>query len=352
MYIIKQYIIIPMLFLSTTVMNSQNSSKVKLITQENIFPESTFKSCHASTLVELSDHRIMASWFAGDHEGAKDVAIWTSVLENGNWTQPKSVANGIQNDTLRFACWNPVLFKNKKGKLFLYYKVGPNPREWWGEMKVSNNDGKSWGKAIRLPNEILGPIKNKPIQLKSGKIICPSSTESVKDDIWKIHVEISDNNASKWNKIAINNGDFGLIQPSIVEYADGKLQMLCRSRQNVIVETWSKDEGLTWSKPEAISLPNPNSGIDSVMLKNGSQILVYNPMISGKDWWLGRSELRLAISKDGKNWTDIYTLEKHEKGEYSYPAIIQSEDGNVHISYTDNRKNIHYVSLNIDQIAN
>ncbi|AOW11383.1 sialidase [Flavobacterium gilvum] len=334
--------------LSIAVVNAQNLSKVKLITQSTIFPENTFKSCHASTLVELSNHRIMASWFAGDHEGAKDVAIWTSILENGKWSQPKSIGNGIQNDSLRFACWNPVLFKNKKGKLFLFYKVGPNPREWWGEMKVSNNDGKTWGKAKKLPNGILGPIKNKPIQLQSGKIIHPSSTESVKDDIWKIHLEISDNNASKWNKITIDNGEFGLIQPTIMKYPDGSLQMLCRSRQNVIVETWSKDEGLTWSKPSAISLPNPNSGIDAAMLKSGSQILAYNPMVSGKDWWLGRSELRLAISKDGKNWTDIYSLENHEKGEYSYPAVIQSEDGNIHISYTDNRKNIHYVSVKID----
>src|SRR6478752_58942 len=159
MFILKQNSIITMMILSMIVMNAQNSSKIKLITQENIFPENTFKSCHASTLVELGNHRIMASWFAGDHEGANDVAIWSSILENGKWSQPKSIANGIQNDKVRFACWNPVLFKNKKGKLFLYYKVGPNPREWWGEMKVSNNNGATWGNAIRLPNEILGPIK-------------------------------------------------------------------------------------------------------------------------------------------------------------------------------------------------
>src|SRR5690606_2841870 len=103
-----------------------------------------FESCHASTIVSLKGNRLMAAWFAGKHEGSSDVGIWTAVYEKGKWGAPKEVANGIINDTLRYPCWNPVLFRTSAGKLFLFYKVGRSPREWWGMMMTSMDNGKRW----------------------------------------------------------------------------------------------------------------------------------------------------------------------------------------------------------------
>ncbi|GAA3980450.1 exo-alpha-sialidase [Pedobacter ginsengiterrae] len=320
---------------------------VKIISSEYIFENAPFEACHASTLVEIDDKSIMSAWFGGKHEGSKDVSIWSSTKKNGKWSAPLEIANGFQNDTLRYPCWNPVLFKAKNGTLYLHYKVGPNPRTWWAEYKTSNNNGKTWSLAQKLPDGFLGPIKNKPVQILNGSILYPSSIESLDEKTWSIHIEKTDEFAKNWKKINIDCDTFGVIQPSILTYPNGKLQLLCRSRQNVIIESWSVDNGESWSKLKPTKLPNPNSGSDAVTLKDGRQILIYNPLESGKNWWEGRSVLKLAISKDGENWANIYTLEEHPKGEYSYPAIIESKDGVIHLSYTSLRKKIKYVSLRL-----
>ena len=80
-------------------------------------------------------------------------------------------------------------------------------------------------------------------------------------------------------------------------------------------------------------------------LKNGSQLLVYNPAGPGKDWFNGRSKLCVAQSADGQTWRDVAVLENGSTEEYSYPAIIEAQDGSVHITYTYNRQNIKHVVL-------
>jgi len=319
-------------------------SQAKLIKEQFINPSPEEKSCHASTIVELSASSLMTAWFAGEHENHYKVCIWASTYTDGTWSKATKIADGIVNGT-QYACWNPVLFKNTVGKLFLFYKVGVNPREWWGMIKTSTNDGKTWSEATKLPDGMLGPIKNKPIQLASGEILYPSSTESLDSKIWKTHVEISDANAQNWKKIEIECGEYGVIQPSFLTYADGKIQMLLRSRQNNIIQSWSADNGNSWSKLTPIDLQNPNSGIDAVTLKNGSHILIYNPLPSGNKWSNGRNILKVAISKDGNSWSDIYELENRDKGEFSYPAVIQTQDGLIHITYTYNRKLVKHVVL-------
>ncbi|RYZ17210.1 MAG: sialidase, partial [Sphingobacteriales bacterium] len=149
--------------------------KLKILTNELILTDPPFKSCHASTLVELKDGSVLAAWFGGEQEGHKEVAIWTARRMGNKWSKPVKHADGRINDTLTFPCWNPVLFRTAANELFLYYKVGPSPREWWGMMKSSKDNGVSWSEPIRLPDGILGPIKNKPLQLKDGTILHPSS---------------------------------------------------------------------------------------------------------------------------------------------------------------------------------
>jgi len=317
---------------------------VKVVDSGYIFNKAPFKSSHASTIVELSDHKLMAAWFGGDHEGSPDVCIWAAVRESTGWTAPVKVADGIQNDGKQYPCWNPVLFRPKGGRLFLYYKVGPNPREWWGLYKSSDDDGKTWSEAVRIPQNLLGPIKNKPIQLKNGNILYPSSIESTDEKTWTIHLEETDKEVHDWRLIKINCDTFGVIQPTLLTYPH-RLQLLARSKQNVIVQSWSDDNGQTWSPLTATTLPNPNSGIDGATTANHLQLLVYNPLPAGKDWWEGRSKLRLAASADGIHWHDVFTFEDHQKGEYSYPAIICDSEGYVDVTYTDNRTNIRFYRL-------
>ncbi len=322
--------------------NCMAQTSWRIAQQELIFTDPPFASCHASTIVEVNPDKMMAAYFAGTEEGNKDVGIWLSTLEKGKWSKPVLMADGVINDTLRYPSWNPVLFKAKEGKLFLFYKVGPSPREWWGLVRTSTDDGKTWSASGRLPDRILGPIKNKPVQLADGTILAPSSTET--RERWKVHIEKSTDLGATWKLIPVDTSTaFDIIQPSILFYPGNKLQMVMRSRNDKVIESYSRDNGNTWATLTKTDLPNPNSGIDAVTLKNGWQLLVYNPTTRGAG---GRAKLNVAVSKDGKDWTDAAILENGTgREEYSYPAVIQSKDGKVHITYTYNRKNVKHVVL-------
>ena len=315
----------------------------QLVHTELVVSNPSFKECHASTIVELSKGNMMAAWFGGTGEGAKDVCIWGAVNEKGTWDKPAVIAKGIISDALRYPCWNPVLFMATNKKLLLFYKVGPSPQLWWGMMATSADEGKTWSVPVRLPQGILGPIKNKPLLLADGTILAPSSEET--KNKWSVHIERSSDNGMTWQRIAIDTTGFDVIQPSILNYGHGRLQILCRSKQGAVVESWSEDNGTTWTKLFKTALLNPNSGTDAVTLKNGEQLIVYNPDVPGKDWNNGRAKLKVAVSKDGTSWTDVMTLENGTNEEFSYPAVIQSKDLEVHITYTYNRKNIKYVVL-------
>src|SRR5262249_20304143 len=156
-----------------------------LMKSEFVFERAPFEQCHASTIVETGGW-LVAAWFGGTGEGHLDVGIWLSRFEEGKWTAPVEGAKGTQADGSRLPCWNPVLFQPKIGPLVLFYKVGPSPRKWWGMLATSDNGGESWSPPRRLPDGILGPIKNKPVELANGDILCPSSTEQ---NGWQVHFE-------------------------------------------------------------------------------------------------------------------------------------------------------------------
>ena len=307
--------------------------------------------CHASTIAETRSG-LVAAWFGGEHEKNPDVGIWVSRLRRKRWSKPVQVVTGVQSPEERHPCWNPVLFKPKSGPLMLFYKVGPSPRQWWGMLMTSSDDGKTWSKPRKLGSgplgHLIGPVKNKPIQLDDGSILCPSSTEH---DGWRVHFELTKDLGKTWRTIGpINDGkEFAAIQPSILTYPDGKMQVLCRSRQNVIVQSWSADGGKTWSKMTATQLPNPNAGTDAVTLKDGRQLLVYNHTTRNSTFPSGRNMLNVAISKNGADFKQVLTLER-DKGEFSYPAVIQTADGKIHITYTYQRQSVKHVMLNPTQI--
>lgn len=316
--------------------NKLRTIKPEIIHSEIIKEPHLVPSAHASTIVETDDG-ILAAWFGGTYERHPDVSIYTSRFEDGQWSNPIMVADGVQNESQRFPCWNPVLFKRENGDLILYYKVGPSPSTWWGEYKISTDEGKNWSGSQVIPRGCLGPIKNKPVIIPGGKILYPTSIEIVGK--WNVYIEMSNQDLTDWEKIEIDNNGFDAIQPSVLFYPDGSLQILCRSKNKSVVESWSHDNGKTWTPLMATELANNNSGTDAVTLSNGLQLIIYNPITSG------RNKLAIAASYDGKIWEKLIDLEDHDSGEFSYPSIIQDGVGNVHVSYTYNREKIKHVEL-------
>lgn len=330
-----------------------------IVLEEFVYTKADFPQCHASTILELPDGELLCAFFGGTEEGDPDVEIRLSRKPvGGTWSAPISVADGLQSETKRLPTWNPVLFQPHGGEIMLFYKVGPNPMDWWGMAKTSGDGGHTWSDARRLEDGLLGPIKNKPIQLANGNILAGSSTE---DDGWRIHFELSTDRGKTWrNTGPIDNGESGGgIQPTLLDHSTGRIQALCRNRTEDdtgrIVETWSDDGGLHWSPLKKTSLPNNNSGIDGVTMKDGRFLLAYNhstreqPGMGHK----GRGVLNVAVSKDGVNWEAALVLDYLDMPErhFAYPAVIQTRDGLVHIVYTWHRRRIKHVAIDPTKLA-
>jgi predicted neuraminidase len=315
-----------------------------ILKSEFIYETAPTPQCHASTIVQTADG-LVAAWFGGEHERHPDVKIWVSRLDHGSWTTPVAVADGLQPDGKHLPTWNPVLFQPRGSALMLFYKVGPSPSTWWGMVRSSDDNGRTWSAARRLPDGVLGPIKNKPVQFPSGLILSGSSTE---DHGWRVQMERSTDSGKTWHVVGpLNDGQtIGAIQPTLLQYAGGRVQAIGRTRQNRIFTTDSTDEGASWTPMTLLDLPNPSSGIDAVTLTDGRQLLVYNHTVQAERD-KGRATLNVALSDDGRRWQAALVLE-HEPGDhagFSYPAVIQTSDGLVHATYTWKRTRIRHVVI-------
>jgi predicted neuraminidase len=307
-----------------------------------IFAKAPFASCHASTIVEVEAGKFLAAWFGGTDEGRKDVKIWLAHFDGKKWSRPEVVAQEPG-----FPCWNPVLFRSRSKTLFLFYRAGPNPMSWSGYVRRSTDAGQSWTRSEQLPAGLLGPIKNKPIQRADGTILAGTSVESHR--AWAAWAERSTDDGKTWRRfgpLQVPGRPYGVIQPTLFETRARTVVALCRSRGiGFICQAESKDGGETWSPARPTTLPNPNSGIDAVRTARGDVYLVYNATKKG------RSPLNLARSvDDGKTWKMADTLED-QPGEFSYPAIIQSQDGRLHVTYTWNRTHIKHVAFDPGKFA-
>ncbi len=327
-----------------------------------------FAECHASTVVELRDGELMAAWFGGTHEGAPDVAIWTARYESGAWSKPLEVAREKNIPT-----WNPVLFHTTDGRLWLYYKAGPDTGSWSGARMWSTDEGRTWSKPERLPAGLLGPIRAKPLVLGDGTVVSGTSVEAYKT--WAAWIERSTDEGATWKKIGpivvteaqdkaepptpdppMDSAELrakdhaprefeGIIQPSVVQLSGEHLRLYARSRTLAakVVVADSFDDGVTWTKTHFLDVPNNNSGLDAVALKDGRVVMIFN------DTPRGRSPLNLAVSRDGEHFRVFATLEQGA-GEYSYPALIQDAKGDLEMTYTWQRRSIKHVHLPLKEV--
>ena len=329
---------------------------------------------HASTIVQMVNGDFLAAWFQGTEEGNDDVKIYTSkgtesTQNKWEWAEPEMTAKGAYGFSTESPCWNPVLFcpsfpdSTGKRPLMLFYKVGPNTGLWDPKVKISYNNGEDWSDHETLGSMTRGPVKNKPIEINGDTLLYGGSTEFLG---CRINYSWSDIDFQNWGESVsysifekFTDIPFGFIgqsiQPTLLDHGNGKIQSLSRnnlldfynffglSPKGCIGEQWSEDYGKTWTEIETTNLRHPDSGIDALTLKDGRFLLVFN------NSYVERARLEVAISTDGINWKHAFTIEPDEVGDYSYPAVIQSEDNLVHITYSYQKRQIMHVVLDPDK---
>jgi predicted neuraminidase len=267
------------------------------------------------------------------------------------------------------ACYNPVLFYSKDGRLWLYYKFGTAPSSWVGGRRFSTDDGQTWSAVEHLPAGLIGPVRAKPLVMDDGTIVAGSSWEAYRT--WAVWIDRSTDGAKTWSKfgpITVSPSaqrtpvkdeeppevagatewpkTEGIIQPSVISLGGNHLRFYARSTALTgrICIADSTDAGVTWTQARPIDVPNPNSGIDAVALKDGRVVLVYN------NTTIGRTPLNLAVSRDGEHFKMFLTLE-NQPGEYSYPSMIQASNGDLLMTYTWNRKRIRFRRIPLADIS-
>jgi predicted neuraminidase len=307
--------------------------------EEFLSPAREEYDCHSSCIIETSPGHLCAAWKAKSGQGFSNrdlkggsFGAWVSLYDGASWSEAIEVAHS--EDAI---VWTPILCKLSSQEILLFYRIGPSPRQVVSYLMRSFDGGKTWSDAEILPAGIIGPTKCHPLVL-GRKIISPSSVEVgsplSQDKAAACWIEISEDAGKTWSKVGpiqIPGRKFGVIEPSLFVDRQGNLRMFCRDRANCIGEQgWvqtavSSDGGWHWSSLEPLSLPNPDSGIDTASLSNGDVLLAYNH--SATD----RYPLALAISSDdGATWSPPAILENNS-GEF--PSVIRTSDGLVHVIY-------------------
>jgi predicted neuraminidase len=282
------------------------------------------------------------------------VGIWQAQFDGTDWSPAQKVH--FEEESV---VWNPVVSKLPSGELLLFYRVGESPRSAVAFLRRSLDSGVNWSEPEMLPAGILGPVKNKPVVLEDGTLICPSSIQAGAPDatyrstaLW---IDISSDGGKTWRKsgpLVAPAHPFGVIEPSLFFDKQGSLRLVCRDRalrdgkEGFIWTAVSHDRGLTWSELERTSLPNPDSAMDVVDLGEGRLVMFYNHSFTE------RFPLSVGTSIDGgKTWAKKCDLEM-TTGEF--PAAICTEDGLVHVTYAyeieSGQRRIKHVTLNPSEL--
>jgi len=326
-----------------------------LCREEFVLSQATTPFAHVSSLCELGDGRLAAVWCGGSREGARDVAVWWATrgpLANDQWSDPRPIVTreSAAQETFRFVrkLGNPLLVADKDDHLILVY-VSVAVGGWSGSslnIKQSPDGGRTWSPSQRLG---LSPffnvselVKNNAQPLTDGRWAVPIYHEALGKFPEVLWLQPGPGRAE-----AVKSRAFGgrnAFQPALVALAPQRALLICRAAGSVpeICITRTTDAGRHWTAPRSSGLPNPNSGLDALRLGDGRLLLVFN------DSTVSRENLRFALSSDeGVTWRRARTLAEEPGAEFSYPFLLQTRDGLVHVTYTWKRRNIRHVTFNL-----
>ncbi|MFV0267766.1 MAG: exo-alpha-sialidase [Draconibacterium sp.] len=373
----KLIIVVLLLLLTGGAMAQPKNSHQSIVKEELIFTPQHEHS-HGSSLVALPNGDLLSCWFQGSGERkSDDVRIMGARLEKGKkqWSAPFLMA-----DTPGLPDCNPVLFLNSKNKLFLvwiavqgnqwegsilrtrtttdYNQPGAPQWQWQdnillkpGEEFVQEVSQKfqempplhnGWaGYAPKYDNLIMEAAKNtvnrsigwmtriKPLVLENGRIVLPLYSDGYNLSL----CVISDDDGETWrpSKPIVGRGP---IQPALAQRKNGDIVAYMRDSGDAparVHKSTSNDDGESWTYSVKTDIPNTAS-VELLTLADGRWAFV------GNDINDGRYRVVLMLSDDeGENWKWKEYLESDAKesgGSYSYPCLIQTSDGMLHITYS------------------
>ncbi len=310
------------------------------------------QSVHSGTLTQLRDGTMLAAWFGGTREGAKDVNIYLSRRQSdaAEWSAPTVIASRAQTsaDLNRYVAklGNPVLFADSRGRVWLYY-VTVSFGGWSGSsisVRYSDDGGDSWSAATRLTTSpflnVSTLVKGLPLECESGHILLPVYHEFVRKFGEALILDVDGQLVSKVRTTASD----GAIQPWIVPLDPVRSQAFYRQSgytEKVVITSVLPDILHSSSGAlEPTTVPNPNSSVAVIRRDNGGFLMVCNPTEAG------RNQLAILTSEDGKSWKTVREIEHStESGEFSYPYLLRGTDGQYHLIYTWNRSRMRYMSF-------
>jgi predicted neuraminidase len=330
--------------------------------QKHVVVERRTGQCHASTVCAV-DGSFVVAWFAGEHEGAGDSRVWLSRGQGEEWSPPAVVSGSCA------PCWNPVLHRQRSGRLLLFFKVGPVISSWQTWLVESDDAGLTWSTPRPLGASGAGgrgPVRTPPLRLGSGRLLAGASTERWGEPPrWDAFVERSDDDGLTWRRgadIAVDHAAFpgaGAIQPTLWANGDGDVRLLARSTAGRLVGSSSTDGGETWSPGVLTDVPNNNAAVSACAVA-GTVYLAHNPV--GGDW-APRAPLVVSRSTDGgTTWSEWLTLEASSPdegegyrpadsgvrtngaNEFSYPCLVATPRG-LAVTYTWQRRRIVLAAL-------
>ena len=346
---------------------------------------------HAAFIERMDDGTLACLWFGGSLEGKSDISIHASVLAAGaaRWGEAVQLSDDPDRSEQ-----NPVLWRTGRGEWQLFHTAQPsgNQDECLLRARPISLDGALKGgqpRDIELP---LGSfIRGRFVRRADGAWMMPIfRCISRPGQRWNgshdtAAVGVSHDEGQTWSMHEVP-GSIGSVHMTIVPLDGDHMVAFYRRRQSDFVHrSESRDGGITWSAPAPTDVPNNNSSINVIRLRDGRLAMLCNPTSAatsadrrvslydeieeGDDrpdasggcspiWGVPRAPMTLCISGDGGKTWPIRRIVDDSPGtclsnnsidgrnkELSYPYLLEGEGGELHLAYTYFRRAIKYVRL-------